>query len=167
MSHRYLHRTLIVTCCGLAACGGTAGPTPTDPAFTEAAVIGAIESYHAAWEALDFDGIAGWHTDDLEYVFFMEIVPADAFPRILSEQWMADAVEFAIDESDFRVTLIAPDHAHVTVTVEDDTSYADGTKARTDAVMSYLLQLDENWKVRRIHHSGPPPADLYEGVTDR
>lgn len=78
---------------------------------------------------------------------------------------MQGVARYSIDESEFRPLVLSPSEVHVTVAVEDDTVYEDGSTAQTEGVMSYLLTRDKEWKVRRIHHSGPPPGDLYEGTS--
>lgn len=125
--------------------------------------IEAIRDYHAAWEALDFDRVTAFHTDDFEYIYFTQLVEADGFPEILSEAWMADVIEYEIDEDAFRVLVIEPNHAHVTLRVSDRSVYNDGSVARTTGSMTYLLRRDDGWKILRLHHAGPAPDDLYDG----
>ncbi|MEM6826980.1 MAG: nuclear transport factor 2 family protein [Pseudomonadota bacterium] len=142
-------------------------PNRADESVQEAnteKAIAAIESYHSEWEALDFDRVTQWHAPDFEYVFFDQIVPGEAFPAVLSDKWMTGVTRYRIDESDYRPVVISSDAVWVTLNVADNTQYADGSAAETSGVMSYLLvRSSEEWKVRRVHHSGPPPADLYEG----
>jgi len=122
-----------------------------------------IGEYHASWEKLDFEAVAQLHAPDFEYVFFDQIVPGDAFPEILPTIWMKGVAVYSIEETDFEVVLIEPDHAFVTLAVSDETEYENGSIAKTSGVMSYLLHKDENWEIVRIHHSGPPSTDLYAG----
>ncbi len=125
--------------------------------------IKAIRDYHAAWEALDFGKVTAFHTDDFEYLFFTELVEADAFPEILSESWMAGVIEYEINEDAFRVLIIEPNHAHVSLQVSDRSIYADGSVARTVGSMTYLLRKENDWKIQRLHHAGPAPHGLYDG----
>jgi len=150
----------------LAGCADAASePAAVDEERVSQAAIEAIKAYHAQWEVLDFDAIAAHHSPDFEYVFFDQVLEADAFPAILSEQWMQGVARYSIDESEFRPLVLSPSEVYVTVAIVDDTVYEDGSTAQTEGVMSYLLTRDEEWKVRRIHHSGPPPGDLYEGTS--
>lgn len=124
--------------------------------------IRAVREYHAAWEALDFDKVAAQHTEDFEYLFFTEIVPADRFPAILQNDWMQGVAEYQIEESDFRVLLLPPSHAYVGLQFVDRSIFEDGGVAQTEGSMTYLLQHGATgWKVRRLHHAGPPPEGLF------
>lgn len=70
----------------LAGCADAASePAAVDEERLSQAAIEAIRAYHAQWEALDFDAIAAHHSPDFEYVFFDQVLEADAFPAILSE----------------------------------------------------------------------------------
>ena len=126
-------------------------------------VIDVIQEYHSHWEDLDFQAVADFHSADFEYVFFDQVVPATAFPEILPTIWMKGVAVYSIQEENFDVVVIEPDHAFVTLAISDDTTYANGSVAKTSGMMSYLLRRDETWEIVRSHHSGPPPSELYVG----
>lgn len=153
---------VIVSALFISSCVEQEPPSnPQSPISAESA-IEAIRNYHAAWEALDFEEVASFHTDDFEYLFFTDLEESDAFPDILSEFWMAGVIEYEVNEDAFRVLIIEPDHAHVTLLVSDRSIYQDGSVARTTGSMTYLLRKEDEWKIRRLHHAGPAPIDLYE-----
>lgn len=146
---------ILATSCTAAEHADGPSPAPED-------AVQAILDYHAAWEALDFDKVAAFHTDDFEYFFFTELVGADAFPAILSDVWMEGVSEYQIDEADFRALLLPPDHAYVGLQFVDRSIFEDGGVAQTEGSMTYLLQHGATgWKVRRIHHAGPMPEGLF------
>lgn len=126
-------------------------------------VIDVINEYHSLWEDLNFQALADLHSADFEYVFFDQVVPGTAFPEILPTVWMKGVAVYSIDEADFDVVVIEPDHAFVTLSISDETTYENGSVAKTSGMMSYLLRRDQTWEIVRIHHSGPPPKDLYIG----
>lgn len=147
----------------LVACAGSINEPLNAANVQPQQAIDFISEYHEHWEDLDFEAVAQLHSPDFEYVFFDQVVPGDAFPEILPTIWMKGVVVYSIEESDFDVVLIEPDHAFVTLAVSDETEYENGDIARTSGMMSYLLHKDEKWKIVRIHHSGPPSTDLYGG----
>ena len=145
----------------LVACGAGDKPEKRPSSLSEDKAIDAIEEYHAAWEALDFEKVASLHSDDFEYLFFTPTIEADAFPAILKEVWMTGVVEYEIEEQDFRVLLLPPEHASVTLKFSDRAVYDDGNELETTGGMTYLLQnAGTEWKVRRLHHAGPPPPEF-------
>lgn len=153
---------LILSAVVISSCGAQELSSDTQVSINADGAIEAIRDYHAAWEALDFAEVASFHTEDFEYLFFTDVEEADAFPTILSEFWMAGVIEYEVNEGAFRVLIIEPNHAHVTLQVDDRSVYQDGSVARTTGSMTYLLRRDDEWKIRRLHHAGPPPDDLYE-----
>lgn len=154
---------LIISTFFVSSCAQGEPSADSRDSISDEDAIEAIRNYHAAWEALDFDAVTAFHTDDFEYIYFTQLVKADAFPEILSEAWMAGVVEYEIDEDAFRVLLIEPSHANVTLQVSDRSVYKDGSVARTTGSMTYLLRRDDDWKILRLHHAGPAPDDLYDG----
>lgn len=165
---RTLRSSLLLTAIGILAESSWADPegvTAAKEAEISEAILAIAEAYNSAWGEWTAEAILPFHGEGFEYYWY-DMRLAEEFETVLREVWLPESTEYSIEMLDPQLRVLGRDAAILSFGFRDREVNTSGQIQHNTGALAYVFERSgPEWKIVRIHQSGPVPEE-YSGADE-